>query len=64
MIPEKEIKLFYINSKTFSFYVDLNDYELHEENIITFKYSYNAYKNKLIDYCYAKNMNFKEFDDN
>ena len=64
LIPEKEIKLFYINSKTFSFYVDLNDYELHEENIITFKYSYNAYKNKLIDYCYAKNMNFKEFDDN
>ena len=64
LIPEKELKLFYINSKTFSFYVDLNDYELHEENIITFKYSYNAYKNKLIDYCYAKNMNFKEFDDN
>ena len=62
--PEKEFKLFYLNSKTFSFYVDLNDYELNEENIITFKVSHNAYNNKLIEYCYAKNMNFKEFDDN
>ena len=62
--PEKEIKLFYLNSKTFSFYVDLNDYQLNEENIITFKVTHNAYNKKLIEYCYAKNMNFKEFDDN
>lgn len=61
---EKPVNLFYINSKTFSFYVDINDYELNEENLITFKFTHNAYKNKLIQYCYAKNMNFKEFDDN
>ena len=62
--PEKEENLFYINTKSFSFYVDISDYELNEENIITFKFTHNAEKNKLIDYCYAKNMNFKEFDDN
>jgi len=61
---EKAVNLFYINSKKFSFYVDINDYELNEENIMTFKFSHNAYKNKLIEYCYAKNMNFEEFDDN
>lgn len=61
---EKAVNLFFINSKKFSFYVDINDYELNEENIITFKFSHNAYKNKLIEYCYAKNMNFEEFDDN
>ena len=62
--PEKEIKLYYSNSNDFFFYVNLDNYELNEENIITFKISHNAYKNKLIQYCYAKNMNFKEFDDN
>ena len=62
--PEKEENLFYINTKAFSFYVDISDYELNEENLITFKFTHNAAKNKLIDYCYAKNMNFKEFDNN
>ena len=62
--PDNETELFYLNSKTFSFYVDLNEYELNEENIITFKYTHNAAKNKLIEYCYAKNMNFKEFNNN
>ena len=62
--PEKEIKLYYSNSNDFFFYVNLDNYELNEENIITFKISHNAYKNKLVQYCYAKNMNFKEFDDN
>ena len=62
--PEKEVNLFYVNSKAFSFYVDLNDYELTEQNIITFKFSHTAVRNNLIEYCYAKNMNFKEFDSN
>ena len=62
--PENQVEVFYLSSKTFSFYVDLNDYELNEENVITFKFSHYAVKNKLIEYCYAKNMNFKEFDNN
>ena len=62
--PEKEVNLFYVNSRAFSFYVDISDYELKEENIITFKFSHTAVRNKLIEYCYAKNMNFKEFDNN
>ena len=62
--PEQELNIFYINSNDFNFYVNLDDYELNEENIITFKMSHNNYKNKLIKYCYAKNMNFEEFNDN
>ena len=61
--PEKEIKFYYSNSNDFFFYIDLDKYELNEENIITFKTSHNAYKNKLLQYCYAKNMNFQEFND-
>jgi len=61
--PEKEINLYYINSNDFFFYVDLDNYELNEENIITFKITHNAYSNKLLQYCYAKNINFLEFND-
>ena len=61
--PEKEIKFYYSNSNDFYFYIDLDKYELNEENIITFKISHKAYKNKLLQYCYTKNMNFEKFDD-
>lgn len=61
---EKPANVFYVNSKKFRFYVDVNDYQLNEENLITFKFTHNASRNKLIEYCYAKNMNFEEFDDN
>ena len=62
--PEKEISFYYVNTNAFSFYINLDNYELNEENIVTFKMSHNAYKNKLIQYCYATNMNFEKFDDN
>ena len=61
--PEKEINVYYVNSNDFFFYVDLNNYELNEENIITFKISHNAYRNKLLQYCYAKNINFEKFNE-
>ena len=60
---EKEINVFYSNTKNFNFYIDINDYSVGEENMITFKLGHNAQKNKFIEYCYAKNMNFKEFND-
>ena len=62
--PEKEINLHYGYTKEFSFYLNLDDYEVNDENIITFKVSHLAYRNKLVKYCYAKNMNFEKFDDN
>ena len=62
--PEKEISFYYLNTNTFSFYINIDKYELNEENIITFKISHNAYKNKLVEYCYATNLNFEKFDDN
>ena len=62
--PEKELNLYYGYTKEFSFYLNLDDYELNDENIITFKVSHFAYRNKLVQYCYAKNMNFEKFDDN
>ena len=61
--PEKEIDIYYVNTNEFSFYINLDNYELNDENIITFKTSHNSYKNKLVQYCYAKNMNFEKFDD-
>ena len=61
--PEKEINLYYSNTNDLFFYINLDKYELNEENIITFKMSHNASKNKLIQYCYAKNMNFMEFNE-
>ena len=62
--PEKEVNLYYINSKGFSLYAEIDDYELNEENVLTFKFTHSAAKNKFIDFCSVKNMNFKEFDDN
>ena len=60
---EKEINIFYLNTNNFNFYINLDDYNIGEENMITFKIGHNAKKNKLIEYCYAKNMNFKEYND-
>ncbi len=60
---EKTISFYYLNSNDFSFYLNMDDYEINEENIITFKASHIAYKNKLIKYCYAKNINSEKFDD-
>ena len=62
--PKKEVNLYYVNSKGFNLYAEIDDYELNEENILTFKFTHNAVKNKLIDFCSVKNMNFKEFDNN
>ena len=62
--PEKEVNLYYVNSKGFNLYAEIDDYELNEENVLTFKFTHNAVKNKLIEFCSVKNMNFKEFDSN
>ena len=62
--PEKELNLHYGYTKEFSFYLNIDDYEVNDENIITFKVSHFAYRNNLVQYCYAKNMNFEKFDDN
>ena len=61
--PEKAINLYYLTSNDFYFYLDLDKYEVDEENIITFKVSHNAHKNKMVQYCYATNMNFPEFNE-
>lgn len=61
--PEKELNIFYINSMNIYLYLNIDNYNQNEEGIITFKISHNAYKHNYIEYCYSKNMNFENFND-
>ena len=54
----------YNGEKVFHFYVDLSEYDLNEENIITFKFGKQVHERNLISHCYAKAMNFEINDDN
>ena len=61
---DSPLTLGYIGIKEFSFYVDIDDYDFHDENIITFKFGDQIFKRNLLSHCYAKVMNFEENDDN
>ena len=58
------LTLGYIENKEFNFYVDIDDYDFHDENIITFKFGEQIFKRNLLSHCYAKVMNFEINDDN
>ena len=58
------LTLGYIENKEFNFYVDIDDYDFHDENIITFKFGEEIFKRNLLSHCYAKVMNFEINDDN
>jgi len=58
------LTLGYIENKEFNFYVDIDDYDFHDENIITFKFGDQIFKRNLLSHCYAKVMNFEKNDDN
>ena len=53
----------YIENKAFNFYVDIDDYDFHDENIITFKFGDQIFNRNLLSHCYAKVMNFEKNDD-
>ena len=54
----------FTGNKVFNFYVDIDDYDFEDENIIAFKFSDQVYNRKLLSHCYAKAMNFESNDDN
>ena len=53
----------YTGNKIFNLYVDLNEYNLNDENIITFKFGNQVFDRNLISHCYAKVINFESYDD-
>ena len=53
----------YNGNKIFNFYVDLNEYNLEDENIITFKFGNQVFDRNLLSHCYAKVLNFESYDD-
>ena len=60
---DRSLQLTYSLSKIFNFFINIDVYDYNEENIITFIFTHNVYKNNLIKYCYAKTMNFEEYND-
>ena len=57
------LPLSYIENKVFNFYVDLDDYDYNDENIVTFKFGNQIFDRKLLSHCYAKVMNFEANED-
>ena len=53
----------YTGNKIFNLYVDLNEYNLNDENIITFKFGNQVFDRNLLSHCYAKVLNFESYDD-
>ena len=58
------LTLSYTGNKVFNFYVDIDDYDYNEENVITFKFGNEVYNRNLLNHCFAKAGNFETNDDN
>ena len=58
------LNLLYNGNKEFYFYVNLSQYDLNEENIITFKFGNQILERNLLSHCYAKAINLDSDDDN
>lgn len=58
------ITLTYNENKVFNFYVDVDEYDYGDENIITFKFGNQMFNRNLLSHCFGKVMNFESFDDN
>ena len=54
----------YSGNRIFNFYVDINDYDYEDENIVTFKFGNQVFNRNLLSHCFAKVMNFESYDDN
>ena len=54
----------YNGNKVFPFYLDLSQYDLNEENILTFKFGKQIKERNLLAHCYAKAINLESNDDN
>ena len=56
--------LSFTGNKVFNFYVDIDEYEYEEENVITFKFGNQVFDRNLLSHCFAKVMNFETNNDN
>ena len=54
----------YNRNKVYPFYLDLSNYDLNEENILTFKFGRQIKERNLLSHCYAKTINLESNDDN
>ena len=57
LIYDTPLSFSYNGNKVFNFYVDLSQYELNEENIITFKFGNQILERNILSHCYAKAIN-------
>ena len=58
------LNLTYNENKVFRFYVDIDEYDYGDENIVTFKFGKQVFSRNLLFHCFAKVMNFESYDDN
>ena len=61
---DKDLSFTYNGNMNFLFYLDLSEYDLNEENIITFKFGKQIKERNLLSHCYAKAINLESNDDN
>ena len=64
LLYEKPLSFSYNGNKDFNFYVNLSEYELNEENIVTFKFGKQMKEKRLLSHCNAKVMNLETNEDN
>ena len=57
------IELNYVSPTTFNFYIDINDYDYKEENIVTFNFDTQVYIHKMLNYIYAKVIEVEKISD-
>ena len=56
--------LAYTGNKIFNFYVDIDDYDYNDENVVTFKFGNQVLNRNLLSHCYGKVKNFESNEDN
>ena len=54
----------FVNTKIYNFYINLDNYEYNEENVLTFKFDNIVFDQNLLKHCNAKTMNFETNDEN
>ena len=64
LVYDSPLSFTYNGNKDFNFYIDLSQYELNEENIVTFKFGNQVLERNLLSHCYAKAINLDSNDDN
>ena len=61
--PNSNLVFNYIFGNIYNFYVNINEYNLNEEGLITFKYSTYGAQNNMFSYIYAKIVNLENDSD-